>query len=325
MNNHVGVYVVVASLLAVTLPTSDQQAHAQEYPSREIKLLCGFAAGSGADITYRFLAEKLRPLVGKPVIVENRPGVQGYLAAGELAKSRPDGHTIMLAGGSGLAAVPYIFKNPPVDPLRDFEYVGSLLKQGWYLSVDAHGPIKSIPELTTFLKSKGAAASYATSTNIGTVFAELYKEAAGVQPLQVNYKTVGDSLNDLASGHVDMAMTDPPFTIGNVSNGKLRALAVSTGQRVSATPDVPAMAEFGYDIDFSIWWSIQVAAGTPRPISDRIGKWFATVLQLEDTKKFFASIGSEALILSPDETRARIVKDSELWRDYLLRAKIEPM
>jgi tripartite-type tricarboxylate transporter receptor subunit TctC len=317
-------HVILAVLLSAAFLTN-QPAGAQEFPSREIRLLCGFAAGSGADITYRFLAEKLRPLVGKPVIVENKPGVQGYLAASELAKSKPDGHTIMLAGGSGLAAVPYIFKNPPVDPSRDFDYVGSLLKQGWYLSVDAKSPIKSISELTALLKAKGAAASYATSTNIGTVFAELYKEAAGVQPVQVNYKTVGDALNDLASGHVDMAMTDPPFTIGSVRNGKLRALAVSTGQRVAATPDVPAMAELGYKIDFSIWWSIQVAAGTPKPIRDQIGKWFETVLQMEDTKNFFSSIGSEVFISSPEETRALIAKDSELWRDYLRRAKIEPM
>ncbi len=93
-----------------------QPAHAEDYPSREIKLICGFPAGSGADVTYRFVAEKLRPLVGKPVIVENRPGLQGYLASAEVAKSKPDGHTIMLAGGSGLAAVRFVLKHSPVDP-----------------------------------------------------------------------------------------------------------------------------------------------------------------------------------------------------------------
>jgi tripartite-type tricarboxylate transporter receptor subunit TctC len=315
----------VTALIAIAACFS-QLGHANEFPSREIKLLCGFAPGSGADITYRFLAEKLRPLVGKPVIVENRPGVQGYIAASELAKSKPDGHTIMLAGGSGLSAVKFLFKNPPVDPLKDFEYVGSLLKQGWYLSVDAKSPIKSIPELTTHLRLKGNAASYATSTNIGTVFAELYKQAAGVHPLRVNYKTVGDALNDLASGHVDMAMTDPPFTTGNVRNGRLRALAVSTGIRVAATPDVPTMAEFGFNnIDFAIWWSIQVAAGTPGPIRDQIARWFEAVLKMEDTQNFFASIGSDVFFSSPEQTRAQILKDMDKWRNYVKEAKIEPM
>jgi tripartite-type tricarboxylate transporter receptor subunit TctC len=325
MKSSVQRHLVLAALISALL-WSGKPGFSQEFPSREIKLICGFAPGGGADITYRFIAEKLRLLVGKPVIVENRPGLQGYLAATEVAKSKPDGHTIMLAGGSGLSSVKFLFKNPPIDPMIDFEYVGSLLKQGWYLSVDAKSPIKSIPELTEHLKTKGNKASYATSTNIGTVFAELYKAAAGVQPLQVNYRTVGDSLNDLASGQVDMAMTDPPFTIGNVGSGKIRALAVSSGRRVAATPDVPAMAEFGYkDIDFSIWWSIQVAAGTPKPIRDQLARWFEAVLQMEDTRKFFASIGSDVFISSPEQTRALILQDMDRWRDYVERAKIEPM
>ncbi len=314
------------AILLVAAIASGGAASAQDFPSREIKLICGFPAGSGADITYRFIAEKLRPLVGKPVIVENRVGAQGYIAAAEVAKSKPDGHMIMLTGGSGLSAVKYLFKSPPVDALKDFEYVGTLLKQGWYLSVDARSPVKSVADLTQLLKSKGTQASYATSTNMGTVFAELYKAAAGVQPVKVNYKSVADAMNDLSSGHVDMAMTDPPFTIAATGNGKLRALAVSTAKRVAAMPDIPAMAELGFnDIDLTVWWSIQVAAGTPKPIRDQIAKWFETVLRMDETQKFFSTIASDVFISTPDETRALIIKDMERWREYARRANIEPM
>ena len=303
-----------------------QPACAEEYPSREIKLICGFPAGSGADVTYRFVAEKLRPLVGKPVIVENRPGLQGYLAAAEVAKSKPDGHTVMLAGGSGLAAVRFVLKHSPVDPLNDFDYIGTLLKQGWYMSVGANSPARSVSELTSYLKTKGSKASYATSTNMGTVFAELYKAAAGVQPLQINYKGSNDAMNDLSSGEVDMAMTDPPFTIGGIHSGRIRALAVSTAKRSAATPDIPAMAELGFgDIDFAVWWSIQIAAATPKPVRDQLARWFEAVLQMDETKKFFASIGSEVFISSPESTRALIIEDMEHWREYARRAKIEPM
>ncbi len=303
-----------------------QPGYAEEYPSREIKLICGFPAGSGADITYRFVAEKLRALAGKPVIVENRPGLQGYLASAEVAKSKPDGHTIMLAGGSGLAAVRFVLKHSPVDPLNDFDYIGTLLKQGWYMSVAANSPVRSVSELTSYLKTKGSKASYATSTNMGTVFAELYKAAAGVQPLQVNYKGINDAMNDLSSGQVDMAMTDPPFTIGGIQSGRVRALAVSTAKRVAATPEIPAMAELGFgDIDFTVWWSIQVAAGTPKPIRDQLAKWFEAVLQMDETKGFFASIGSDVFISSPENTRALIIEDMEQWREYARRARIEPM
>jgi tripartite-type tricarboxylate transporter receptor subunit TctC len=303
-----------------------QPCHAQDFPSREIKLICGFPAGSGADITYRFVAEKLRALAGKPVLVENRPGLQGYLASAEVAKSKPDGHTVMLAGGSGLAAVRFVLKHSPVDPLHDFDYIGTLLKQGWYMSVAANSPAHSVSDLTSHLKVKGSKASYATSTNMGTVFAELYKTAAGVQPLQVNYKGISDAMNDLTSGQIDMAMTDPPFTIGGIRSGRIRALAVSTAKRVAATPEIPAMAELGFDgIDFTVWWSIQVAAGTPTPIRDQLAKWFETLLQMDETKQFFASIGSDVFISSPENTRTLLLEDMERWRGYAKRAGIEPM
>ncbi len=321
MRPHIAVAVFFTAVLLLS-----QSCYGEGYPTREIKLICGFPAGSGADITYRFVAEKLRPLVGRPVLVENRPGLQGYLASAEVAKSKPDGHTIMLAGGSGLAAVRYVLKHSPVDPLKDFDYIGTLLKQGWYMSVATDSPAKSVSELTAYLKTKGSKASYATSTNMGTVFAELYKAAAGVQPLQVNYKGISDAMNDLSSGQIDMAMTDPPFTIGSIHNSRIRALAVSTAKRVAATPDIPAMAELGFDdIDFTVWWSIQVAAGTPKPIRDQLAKWFETVLQMDETKRFFASIGSDVFISSPDDTRALLVEDMERWRGYVSLAQIEPM
>jgi tripartite-type tricarboxylate transporter receptor subunit TctC len=303
-----------------------QSAHSQNFPSREIRLICGFPAGSGADIFYRFIAERLRTVIGKPVIVENRPGNQGFLAATEVAKSKPDGHTIGLEGGNGFAAAKFLYKTPSIDPLKDFEFVGAVLTQGWYLSVDGNSPIKSLAELTAHLKVRGDKGAYATSTTIGTVFAELYKDAAGVTPTQVNYKSVRDSVNDLASGQIDMAMTDPAFTIGSISSGKLRALAVSTAQRMAATPDVPAMAELGYkNIDLSVWWTAQVAAGTPAPIVEQLGRWFEAVLKMEETQKFFASVGSEPLIMSPQQTRARLIENTGRWEQYIKQAKIEPM
>lgn len=298
---------------------------AQEYPTREIKLICGFVAGSGADVMYRFMAERLQQIAGKPVVVENRPGAQGHIATAYVAKSKPDGYTILPAGGSGLASIRYVLKNPPVDPLKDFDYIGGVLKQGWYLSVDAKSPIKTVAELTEHLKKKGAKGSYATSTNFGTIFAELYKGATGLQTLQVNYKTIGDSANDLASGTVDMAMSDPIYTIANVRNGRIRALAVSTGERVAATPDIPTMKELGIPgVDLGVWWSVQVPAGTPKPIRDKIGGWFNQMLKMEETKKFFNNIGTDPFIASPEETRELIVKDMENWKNWVQSAKIEP-
>jgi len=312
---------LVSASAGIALP-----AHSQNFPSREIRLICGFPAGSGADIFYRFIAERLRTVIGKPVIVENRPGNQGFLAATEVAKSKPDGHTIGFEGGNGFAAAKFLYKTPPIDPLKDFEFVGTVLTQGWYLSVDGNSPIKSLAELTAHLKVRGDKGSYATSTTIGTVFAELYKAETDVTPTQVNYKSVRDSVNDLASGQIDMAMTDPAFTIGSIGSGKLRALASSTSKRMAATPDIPAMAELGFkNINLSVWWTAQVAAGTPKPIVEQLGRWLEAVLKMEETQKFFASVGSDALIMSPEQTRAQLIENTGRWGEYIKKAKIEPM
>lgn len=300
-------------------------AQAQEYPTREIRLICGFPAGSGADIMYRHIAEKLSALAGKPVLVENRPGVQGHLAHVQTAKSKPDGYTLSLQGGSSLASINYLLKSPPVDPLKDFDYIGMVLRQGWYLSVDNKSPVKNVAELTALLKQKGAKGSYAVSTNTGIVFAELYKAAAGLETVQVNYKTIMDSLNDLNAGNVDMSMTDPPFTIASLRAGRFRVLAVSTGTRVAATPDIPTMAESGIPgIDVDVWWSLQGPAGMPKPVRDKLTQWVKQIVTSEDTKKFYQTIGTDPLVGDGDETRALIVKDMDRWRDWTKRAKIEP-
>ncbi len=313
---------LMASVVASVAAANTQ---AQEYPSREIRLICGFPPGSGADINYRHIAERLSVLAGKPVLVENRPGLQGHLAHTQTAKAKPDGYTLSLQGGGSLSSINFLFKDPPVDPLKDFDYIGMIMRQGWFLSVDAKSPIRTVADLTAHLKTKGPNGSYAVSTSVGIVFAELYKAAAGLQTVQVNYKTVMDSLNDLAAGNVDMSMTDAPFTLASIRAGRLRAIAVSTRQRRSAMPDIPTMEESGVPgIDVDVWWSMQGPAGMPAPVRAKLAGWLNQILTSEETKKFYASVGADPLIGTGEETRALIIKDMERWRDWVKRAKINP-
>lgn len=317
---------IAFSAVGAALLTPPLAAQAQTYPTREIRLICGFAAGSGADVMYRFMANKLQAIAGRPVVVENRPGALGNIAAAQVARSKPDGYTILPGGGSGLAAAKYLLKNPPIDALKDFDYIGTIMRQGWYISVDAKSPIKTLAELTAQLKERGANASYSTATSTGTVLAELFKLGAGLQTVKVNYRTIGDSMNDLGSGAIAVAFSDPPFTIANVRNGRIRALAVSSPNRVPATPDVPTMIELGYpQIDVGVWWGIQVAAGTPKPVRDTIGKWFEQMIKMEDTVKFFHGVGSEMIVSTPEETRAMVERDMKKWESYVKTAGIQPL
>jgi tripartite-type tricarboxylate transporter receptor subunit TctC len=313
---------LAAAALSFAVPSSAQE---QDYPSREIRLVCGFVAGSGADVIHRYFAEKLKVLTGKPVIVENKPGASGNLAHSYAAKSKPDGYTIYPVGGTALAASLVMFKQPPIDPLKDFEPLTALIRQPWVLIVDAKSPHKNLRDLTAYLKEKKNKASYSTSTTTGIITGELYKSIAGLETVQVNYKTIGDSLNDLLSGAIDFAMADAAFSLGQAKQGKVRILAISSGERVKAMGDVPTMAEGGVPgIDVTVWWAVQLPAGTPKPILDKINGWFTEILKMPETEAFLANIGTDVLITTPAQTRALLEKEIKLWGDYARVAKIDP-
>jgi tripartite-type tricarboxylate transporter receptor subunit TctC len=316
---------VAAGLIAIVVAFPVSTHAQQDYPNRPIKLVCGFVAGSGADVVHRYFAEKLRPIAGVPIIVENKPGASGNLAHSYVANSKPDGYTVYPVGGSTLAASMHIFKTPPIDPLKDLEPTNTLLKQGWLVVVDAKSPFTTLPALTAHLKEKKEKASYSTATVPGTVMGEIYKRTAGLQMVQVNYKTIGDSLTDLLSGHIDVMFADAAYTLREMQNGRLRPLAISTAKRMNAMPDIPTMAEGGVPgMDLVVWWAVMVPAGTPQPIKDRLRGWFDQILRTEETEKFLRSIGTDVYISTPEETSAFLAKEIKTWGDYIRLAGIQP-
>lgn len=301
------------------------KASSQEYPNREIHLICPFVAGSGADVFHRYFGDKLRVLAGVPVVVENKPGVSGNLAHSYVAKSKPDGYTVYPVGGSSLASSMHLFKQPPIDPLKDLEPVGTLLKQAWLVLVDAKSPFKTLPELTAHLKAKGEKASYSTSTATGIVVGELYKSIAGLKMVQVNYRTVGDSLNDLLNGNIDVMMGDPGFGLGQIRADRLRALAVSTGERIASMSDIPTMAEGGVPgVDVRVWWATMVPAGTPPAIKAKLRGWFDQIVAMPETKEFLANLGTDVFINTPEQTSDFLAKEIGNWGEYVRKANIQP-
>ena len=314
--------VVGAALIG---PLGASAAVAQDYPAREIHMVSGFAPGSGADIMTRYFADKLQALAGKPVIVENTVGAGGNLAHTYVAKSKPDGYTVYPVGGSALASSVHLFKEPPLDPVKDLEPVGTLLKQGWFLAVDAKSPFKTLPELTAFLKDKRGKGSYASSTATGNVMGELYKSIAGLETVQVNYRTMPDAVNDLLAGTIDFLASDAPFTMAQVRAGRLRALATSTPERMTSVPNVPTFAEGGVKgISLTVWWLTELPAGTPKPIADKLGAWMNQILRMDETRKFLADIGTDVFISTPDQAKAFLAQEIKTWGDYVRLAKIEP-
>jgi tripartite-type tricarboxylate transporter receptor subunit TctC len=317
--------VTLASLAIFAFGIGGTDAVGQDFPQRELRLVVGLPAGSGADLIARFFAEKLRPLAGHPVIVENKPGGGGSVANVYVAQSPPDGHVVYLTAGSALAASVHLLKNPPIDPRRDLEPVGTLLKAPWVMAVDAKSPITSVEQLTAHLKKKGDKASYAATTNIGVIMAELYKSVAGVPMVQVNYRTPSDAMNDLLGGRLDASFIDIGFALGQMKNQQLRPLAVSTADRSPVLPDVSTMKEAGVPgIDLQVWWVAAVASRTPASTKNKLNKWFEEILSMPETKAFLANQGSEIFVSTPEQASALLQREIANWADYVRIAKIEP-
>jgi tripartite-type tricarboxylate transporter receptor subunit TctC len=311
--------------LAASLTALCSGAQAQQYPSQDIHFVTGFPPGSGADVITRYFAEKLRPLAGRTILVENKVGAAGAISIEYAAKSKPDGYTILLNAGSATAASMHLLKKPPVDVLKSFQIAATINRQAFMMVVDAKGPYKSVADLTAAMKAKGDKASYATAAPSGIVMGEMYKSITGVQAVQVLYKDAVSSLNELMDGKLDYGTHDPVFSLAQQREGRLRILAHSSGQRLNAIPDVPTMAEAGVTgMDLTSWWALHVPTGTPAPVIDALNGWMKQVLETEETKKFLNQFGGDPFISTPAAGQALFIKDEKNWADYVRIAKIEP-
>ena len=311
--------------LALAAGLGAMAADAQEYPSQDIRVICAFPAGSGADVLVRYFAEKLRPIVKRTVIVENKIGAQGNIATEYVAKAKPDGHTIYVHAGTAVAANQHLFKKPPVDVAKALRVVATINRQPWMLVVDAKSPYKTVAELTAAMQAKGDKATYGTAAPTGRIMGEIYKRATGVKAVEVLYRTGADSLNEMASGRLDFATLDPVLSLAQQREGRLRILAVSTAKRLDASADLPTMTELGIPMDLTGWWAAMVPTGTPQAAVDRIHQWFVQMVSSAETKAFLNKFGGDPYINTPDEAQKLFEAAIKDWGEYVRMAKIEPM
>jgi tripartite-type tricarboxylate transporter receptor subunit TctC len=315
----------VGLAVAAGLAAIAGQAHAQEYPSQDIRVICAFPPGSGADVLVRYFAEKLRPVVGRTVIVENKAGAGGNIAQEYVARSKPDGHTIFVHAATAVAANQHLFRKPPVDAAKAFQMAATINRQPWMILVDAKSPYKTVAELTAAMKAKGDKATYATAAPTGRIMGEIYKNATGITAVEVNYKTAPDSLNEMTSGKVDYGLHDPVFSLSQQREGRLRILAVSTATRLQASAELPTMTEIGIPMDLTGWWAAMVPSGTPRPAVDKINQWFVQIVSSDETKAFLNKFGGDPYINTPDKAQEMFLNAIKEWGEYVRMAKIEPL
>jgi tripartite-type tricarboxylate transporter receptor subunit TctC len=315
----------MALALSAGLAALAGPARAQEYPSQDIRLVCAFPPGSGADVLVRYFAEKLRPITKRTVIVENKAGAGGNIATEYVAKSRPDGHTIYVHAATAVAVNQHLFRKPPVDVAKSLRVVATINRQPWMLVVDAKSPYKTVADLTAAMQAKGDKASFATAAPTGRVMGEIYKNAKGLKAVEVNYKTAPDSLNELTSGRLDYGLHDPVFSLAQQREGRLRILAVSTAKRLNAAADLPTMTELGIPMDLTGWWSAMVPTGTPKPVIDKIHAWFVEIVSSDETRAFLNKFGGDPYINTPEKAQEMFEAAIKEWGEYVRMAKIEPL
>ena len=285
-------------------------------------MIVGFPAGSGADIFVRYFAEKLRPIAGRTIIVENKVGANSNVATEFVARSKPDGHVLYPFAGTTVAASMHLFKNPPVDVGKALKVAATTSNLAFMLVVDAKSPYKTVAELTAAMKQKGDKASFATAANPGRIMAAIYKNTAGLRRSRCSIAARPTRLNEMSSGRLDYGLHDPIFALAQQRQGRLRILAVSTAKRLLSQPDIPTMTESGIPMDLSLWWGVMMPIATPKPITDKINQWFAQIVGSEETRKFLADAGADPMINTPERATEMFQTAIKEWGEYVRMAQI---
>jgi len=307
---------VVLTALIAAVSAGAAPAAAQTYPSRPITLVVPFPPGGSATIIARIIADKMSEGLGQQIVIDNRGGAGGSIAARQVAKSAPDGATLLLAFTGTLAVSPLIFANVGYDPRKDFAGIGLIGMAPSVLAVHPSVPARSVADLIGIAKAEPGKIQYG-SPGIGTtnhLAGELLAAMTGIKITHIPYKGTGPAITDLLGGHIAMMFAPIPAAHGNVSAGALRALGVTSLKRSSLWPDIPTVAETGLPGFEVVQRSTLLApAGTPRTIIERLNKELNAVLATDEVRRRLAVEGGEPVPGAPEEYAADIDREEMRW------------
>ena len=296
---------------------------AQAYPAKPVRMIVGFPPGGGTDVVARVISQKLTEWWGQPVTVENRAGATGTIGADVVAKSAPDGYTLIMGHVNSTGIAPNLFAKLPYDPIKDFAAVAYVGYVPNVLAVHPSVNVKSVKELVALLKSKPGQMNYASSGNGSTqhLAGEMFKQLTGTSIVHVPYKGSGDAIKDLLAGVVAMNFDTMPPVMPHIQAGKLRGLAISTPRRLPQLPDVPTFAEEGITgFDVSNWYGVMAPAGTPRDIVQKLNADINKAMQVPEVRARLEGVGTqmreqsaaefEAYMKSEVAKYAKLIKDT---------------
>ncbi len=315
--------VVVALLCAAGLPSAD----AQTYPDRPIRLIVPYPPGSSTnDILGRALASRLSPLLGQQVVVDNRSGASGNVGSELVAKSTPDGYTLLIGVAGPLAVGPAVYKNLGYVPTRDLAPIAMYAAIPYVLVVNPSVPANNIRELIALAKAKPGQLNFASSGSGGSphLCGELFKSMAGIDIVHIPYKGAGIAMIDVLSGQIPMICTGATALAAHIKSGRLRPLGIASLKRSPQMPDLPTIAEQGLPgFDVTSWTGLLAPAKTPEPIIRKLYEAVAKVVATDDMKNFLASVGAEPALMNPKDFGAYLKVDTERWAKVVKTANLK--
>ena len=301
-----------------------QSDPAANYPSKTIKIVVGFAAGGGNDIIARIVAQKLQDDFGQTVIVENRVGAGGSLAALSVMAAPPDGYTLLVGASGAMSIIPAISVRPPYTTLKDFAPISNLASFPLILSVHPSNPAKNVEELVAWAKANPDKTNYATSSSAFTLASELFKLRTGAPGTGIPYKSSNEMLVSVIGQQSVFTITDPPPTTPQIKSGQVRALAVTSDKRLEDLPEVPTMAEAGVSgMEVGLWSGIFAPAATPPGIVRKLETELRKIMQMPDVKEKFKAMATPTVGSTAAEFVDRIDTETRMWAEVGRTANVK--
>jgi tripartite-type tricarboxylate transporter receptor subunit TctC len=310
----------LALALSMLLPA----AAAEPYPSKPIRLVIPFAAGSATDSMGRILAHELSQRLAQNVLVENRAGANGQIAAAFVARSAPDGYTVFMTTNSSHAANPHLYKTLPYDPVKDFEPIARTATLPFMLVVTPALPVKTTADLVAYARAHPGELSYGTASSASLVGAETINKMAKVDMVRVSYKASPQTMLDLIAGRLQVMVADFATAMPHVRAGKVRVLAVTTAKRSALLPGTPPIADTLKGFDITSWNGLFVPAGTPKEVVARLARETLEILARQDIREKLAAIGFEVDPLGPQPFAAYVREQIAYWGKLVRDAGIPP-
>lgn len=318
------VRMVVALSGGLSAGASAVAEDAKDYPSRAVTIVVGFAPGGASDITARLLAGKLAQSLGKPFIVENRPGADSNIGTEQVVRAKPDGYTLLLETVANATNMS-VYKNPGYDTVRDLSPIVMVMTTPSVLVVTSALPVNDLRSLIALSKAQPGRISFASSGKGGSTHlaGELLKQRAGLEIVHVPYAGAAPAMRDVIAGHVSMGFMATLGALAPMQSGLLRPIAVAHFQRLDELPDVPTMAEAGLaDFEVSSWNGLAGPAGLPRPVVDKLNAAVNRILAMPDVQRRFRGLGAHTVGGSPMQFADHVAGQTQRWRDVVQAARI---